>query len=148
VSFFQCDISKEKEIKKLKKYLHSLNLEIYGLVTTGTHVIDTLRFFLKNIAGDIKWVIGNRNTFSHFSPPVDPCVDGLVGFENGLQVAIQSLNIKDYAIFDFNFYGRKGRAVFKNIGRDIEIYQSTESSEHEGFTELADKSVDIRCAYS
>ena len=122
-------------------------LYVYGLITTGTHVIDTLRFLLKDIAGEVKWVIGSRNTFPHFSPPDDPCVDGLIGFENGLKVALQSLNIKDYDLFDFYFYGRKGKVVIKNIGRDIEIYQIRESPEHEGFTELADKPVGIRGGY-
>ena len=41
-----------------------------------------------------------------------------------------------YDIFDFYFYGTKGLAVFKNIGRDIEIYDILDSSEHDGFTEL------------
>jgi predicted dehydrogenase len=110
---------------------------VYGLVTTGTHLIDALRFFLKDIAGEIEWVAAFPNTFSHHHPPDDPCLDGFIGFENGLKVSIQSLNIQDYDIFNFYFYGRKGLMLFKNIGRDIEIFKVEESPEHQGFTELA-----------
>ncbi|MFH1189214.1 MAG: Gfo/Idh/MocA family oxidoreductase [Candidatus Omnitrophota bacterium] len=110
---------------------------VYGLVTTGTHVIDTLRFFLRDIAGEIVWVAGFPNKFEHFHPKGDPCIDAFIGFENGLKVSLQSLNIRDYDIFNFYFYGRKGAAIFKNIGRDIEIYRIVDSPEHQGFTELS-----------
>ncbi|MEK6544021.1 MAG: Gfo/Idh/MocA family oxidoreductase, partial [Elusimicrobiota bacterium] len=112
---------------------------VYGLVTTGTHLVDTLRFLLKDISGDIRWVSAFPNTLNHFHPPDDPCLDGWVGFENGLKASVQSLNIQDYDIFDFYFYGRRGKVVFKNIGRDIDIYKVTDSPEHQGFAELSQK---------
>lgn len=117
---------------------------VYGLVTTGTHLIDTLRFFLKDIAGEIKWVAAFPNKFYHFHPEGDPCIDGFIGFENGLKASIQSLNMKDYDIMNYHFYGRKGKIVLKNIGRDIEIYKVENSPEHIGFTELTDKPVERR----
>jgi len=117
---------------------------VYGLVTTGTHVIDTLRFLLKDIVGEIGWVAAFPNSFSHHHPEGDPCVDGFVFFKNGLKASVQSLNIKDYDMFEFHFYGRHGRIVLKNIGRDIEVYRVEESPEHEGFTELGDKPVERR----
>lgn len=112
---------------------------VYGLVTTGTHVIDTLRFLLKDIAGDIRWTMAFPNNFQHYYPNGDPCMDGFIGFENGLKASIQSLNMKDYDIFDFYFYGRKGLIVLKNIGRDIEIFTIGDSPEHQGFTELSNE---------
>jgi len=114
---------------------------VYGLVTTGTHVIDTLRFFLKDVAGEITWVIGIPNKFRHFHPQDDPCIDGFVGFENGLKASLQSLNIKDYDIMNYYFYGRKGLMILKNIGRDIEIYKVKDSPEHEYFAELINKPI-------
>lgn len=110
---------------------------VFGLVTTGTHLIDTLRFFLKEIAGEVEWVLGLENKFENYSPCDDPCVDFVLGFENGLKVFVQALNIKDYDIFDFYFYGNKGLAIFKNVGRDIEIHNVVDSPEHGGFTELS-----------
>jgi len=109
---------------------------VYGLVTTGTHLVDALRFFLCDIAGEIKWVIGFKHKFENFAPSDDPGINFILGFDNGLTVFVQTLDIKQYDIFDFYFYGTKGLAVFKNIGRDIEIYDILDSSEHGGFTEL------------
>lgn len=109
---------------------------VYGLLTTGTHLIDTLRFLLGGIAGEVKWVSAFDNAFETYSPPDDPCVDGVVGFTNGLKATVQSLNIRDYDLFQFDFYGRKGKVSLRNIGRDIEISKVVRSPEHEGFTEL------------
>ena len=109
---------------------------VYGLLTTATHLVDTLRFFLTGIAGEIKWVMGFEHKFESFSPPDDPCEDFVLCFENGLKAFVQSLNMKDYDIYDAHLYGRKGQASLKNVGRDIELYNVIESSEHNGFTEL------------
>lgn len=117
---------------------------VYGLVTTGTHLIDTLRFLLKDVAGEVRWVAAFSNSLRHFHPDGDPCIDGFIGFDNGLKASVQSLDIKDYDIFEFEFYGRRGRIVLKNIGRDIEIFRVRESPEHEGFTELADEPAERR----
>ena len=117
---------------------------VYGLVTTGTHLIDTLRFFLLKIAGEVEWVSAFENTISTFHPPDDICVDGFIGFKNGLKVSIQSLNIKDYDIFNFYFYGRKGLIVFKNIGRTVELFNVGDSPEHKGFTELNNTPYEVR----
>ena len=105
---------------------------VFGLVTTGTHLIDTLRMFLGPIAGEIAWAAAFPNSLPTFHPDDDPNFDGFVGFENGLKAAIQSLSMKDYDNFDFHFYGRQGKAVFTNIGRRIEIYRVTESAETPG----------------
>jgi len=117
---------------------------VYGLLTTGTHLIDALRFFLKDIAGEVTWVSGFPFPKEHFAPDDDSCLDGFIGFENGLKVSIQSLNMKDYDHFDFYFYGRKGKARFYNIGRNIDIYKVIDSVEHEGFTELENTPSDRR----
>lgn len=109
---------------------------VYGLVTTGTHMVDALRFFLNPIAGEMAWVAGYANEKRHFAPGDDPNVDAVIGFENGLKVFMQSSDIKDYDIFDFTFYGRGGTAHFYNIGRNIDIYKVGDSPEHRGFTEL------------
>ena len=113
---------------------------VFGLVTTGTHLIDALRFFL----GDVKWVAAFPNAKKHFAPPDDPCIDGFIGFENDVKVAAQSLDMKDYDIFTIDMFGRKGRVTFKNIGRDFEIMHVTDSPEHQGFTELDDKNIEHR----
>lgn len=117
---------------------------VYGLVTTGTHLIDTLRMLLKDAAGEIAWVAAFPNAFNTFHPAGDPNVDGFIGFENGLKAAVQSLSMKDYDIFDFHIYGRKGKVVFRNVGRDVEVIPVVESAEHQGFTELAGEPAERR----
>jgi predicted dehydrogenase len=110
---------------------------VYGLLSTGTHLIDTLRFFLKDICGEIKWVSAYPNQFKHFSPDNDSCLDGIICFENNFKISIHSSDLKDYDIYNINLYGRKGMMSFKNIGRDIEFYDVIDSPEHTGFTELS-----------
>lgn len=109
---------------------------VFGLVTTGTHLIDTLRMFLKDVAGEIVWVSAFPNRLHAHAPADDPCIDGVLGFENGLKATVQSMNIQDFDIFNFEFFGRKGRVRIHNIGRDVDIYRVIESPEHAGFTEL------------
>ena len=109
---------------------------VFGLVTTGTHLVDTLRFLLGPTEGEVEWVSAHPNVLPHHAPPDDPCVDGFIGFESGLKASMQSLDIKKYDIFHFDFYGETGKIVLKNIGRDIDIYRVVSSPEHAGFTEL------------
>ena len=112
------------------------SIYVYGLITTGTHMVDALRFFLNPVAGEMAWVAGYPNVMEHFAPGDDPNIDAVIGFENGLKVFMQSSNIQDYDIFDFTFYGREGMAQFYDIGRNIDIYRVTDSPEHKGFIEL------------
>lgn len=116
------------------------SMYVYGLVTTGTHLIDALRFFL----GDVEWVAAYPNRKEHYAPGDDPCVDGMLGFANDVKVSVQSLNIRDYDLFQIEFYGRKGKIAFKNIGRDFFISRVVESPEHQGFTELDESHVEHR----
>ena len=117
---------------------------VFGLLSTGTHLIDTLRMFFKDIAGEVVWVSAYPAAFPSYHPDDDPNVDGIICFENGLKATIQSLSMKDYDIFDFHIYGRRGKAVFRNIGRDIEIYKVSDSIEHAGFTELENQPSEFR----
>ena len=113
---------------------------VFGLITTGTHLIDVLRLFL----GEIKWVAAFPNIKEHFAPTDDPCVDAFIGFESGIKASFQSLDMKDYDIFQIDFYGRKGKISFKNIGRDFEIIRPKISPEHTGFIELNDDEIECR----
>ena len=135
----------DTEIIKLRNYLRN-NLigkikqvscyYVYGLLTTGTHVIDTLRMLLKDIAGEITHVIGVKNYEKVFKPKSDENYEAFLFFKNGLTVSMQSLNIKDYDIFDFYFYGSKGKILLTDIGRTVIKYNIHNSPEHTGFTEI------------
>ena len=66
----------DTEIIKLKKRLdkgligeiiQASSYYVYGLLTTATHVIDTLRFLFLKTAGEIKEVYGFKNSFKNYS---------------------------------------------------------------------------------
>lgn len=109
---------------------------VYGLLTTGTHLVDALRFLLEPSVGEVEWVSGFANDRPHFAPPDDPCVDAVIGFASGVKATMQSVDLKRYDLFDIEIYGTEGRAAVRNVGRDIEITRVRESPEHAGFTEL------------
>lgn len=109
---------------------------VYGLLTTGTHLVDALRFLIGRPAGEVVWVSGFPNAKRHFAPPDDPCVDAVLGFSSGVKATMQSVDMKSYDLFEIDIYGTKGRAALRNVGRDIEIVRIRESPEHSGFTEL------------
>jgi predicted dehydrogenase len=109
---------------------------VYGLVTTGTHLVDTLRFLLGDVAGDISWVAAFPNERPHFAPPDDPCVDGFLGFASGTKAAMQSLDLRRYDLFQVDVYGETGRVSLRSIGRDVTLHRVVPSPEHDGFSEL------------
>ena len=136
----------DTEIIKLKKKLEEgiignilqvSSYYVYGLLTTGTHAIDTLQFLLEGLAGKIHKVHGFENKFGNFASSDDKNYDAILQFQNGLKVTLQSLNIKKYDIFDFYIYGTKGKILITDIGRSIIKYKIQKSPEHTGFEELS-----------
>ncbi len=142
----------DTEIIKLKKKLdkgiigeviQASSYYVYGLLTTATHTIDTLRFLFSNIAGEINAVYGFKNSFNNFSSPDDKNYDAVLVFENGLRVTLQSLDMKSYDNFDFHIYGKKGKILITEIGRSILKFSVKKSPEHSGFTELNQKPIKL-----
>lgn len=109
---------------------------VYGLVTTGTHLVDAIRFLLGDLEGEIAWVAAFPNERPHFAPPDDPCADGFLGFESGVKASVQSLDMKRYDHFQIDVYGETGLVSLRSIGREAAIARVVDSPEHEGFTEL------------
>ena len=110
---------------------------VYGLLTTGTHLIDTLRMLLSDINGDVEKVVGFENVKSNFKPKDDKNYDAVLQFKNGLKATMQSLDMKSYDNFDIHIFGKKGKILVSGIGRDILFYKIISSPEHSGFTELS-----------
>jgi predicted dehydrogenase len=110
---------------------------VYGILTTGTHVIDTLRMLFEKKYGKIKYVIGIKKNNNNFHSKDDINCDALLFFEKkDLVVSMQNLNIKDYDIFDFAIYGSKKKLKITGIGRTIQIKNIINSPEHSNFKEL------------
>ncbi len=100
-----------------------------GLSNTGTHLFDLLRFFL----GEAQWVDASPQ-------PVfgdkDPTVSGQILFENGVLVSLAGLDVKDYLIFEIDFYGSKGRLRVTHSGFDLDYWKVGKSSYFSGYKEL------------
>ena len=103
-----------------------------GLYHMGTHLVDFLRFYL----GDVEWVAGWNNLRAHAAVPGDWCVDGILGFKSGAHVAIQSVNVKDFSMFEVRILGRKGELFVRDLGRTVELTPAAESKQYAGFFEL------------
>ena len=59
---------------------------VYGLLTTGTHVIDTLRMLLNDVAGEIVNVVGIKNSSKDFTPKDDKNYDAWFRYASSLNV--------------------------------------------------------------
>ena len=142
----------DKEIIKLRKLIKSgiigeiiqvTSYYVYGILTTGTHLVDTLRMLLNDVAGEVQSVTGFKNKFGFYHPNDDENIDGVLTFKNNLKATIQSLNIKMYDNFDIYIYGTKGKILITGIGRSGLLYNIIRSPEHKGFDELDHKSKKI-----
>ena len=68
-----------------------------------------IQFLLKDIAGEVIMFLDLRITFqSSLCSKDDKNYDAIVSFNNGLKASIQSLNLKDYDIFDILYIWIKG----------------------------------------
>ena len=135
----------DEEIIKLRKKIKSgvigdiiqvTSYYVYGILTTGTHLVDTLRMLLKDTAGEVDSVSGFKNKLNFYHPKDDENVDGILIFKNNLKATIQSLDIKKYDNFDIHLYGTKGKILITGIGRSGFLYKIIKSPEHKGFEEL------------
>ena len=130
------DLKKKLESNIIGEIIQISSFYVYGLLTTGTHLIDTLRMLVKNIAGDVMAVSGIKNTMNNFKPKDDGNYDASLKFKNGLLATIQNLDMKSYDNFDIHIFGKKGKILISGIGRDILKFKVIKSPEHSGFTEL------------
>lgn len=110
---------------------------VFGIVSTGTHVVDTLRMFLGDKAGEPSWVAAWPVGFDSFHPDTDPNLDGLVGFTSGLKATFQALNMKDYDFMEIDLLGRKGRILCHSLARQADFFPVVPSKINTGFTEVS-----------
>ena len=114
----------DEEVIKLKKkidndiigdILQVSSFYVYGILTTGTHLIDTLRMLLRDKLGEVDKVIGVLNKLNNFKPKDDTNIDGFLFFKKNVIASIQSLDMKSYDNFDIIIYGRKGKIEITDI---------------------------------
>ncbi|MCK5451448.1 MAG: Gfo/Idh/MocA family oxidoreductase [Candidatus Omnitrophica bacterium] len=136
----------EREIKDYMlsgKLGHIRNVSAYytaGIMNTGTHLLDLLRFFF----GEAKWVWTNPEIRGDSQ---DPTLDGCIFFKQGFSCFLQGLDVSDYAIFEIDIYGEKGRIRIKNSGFDLKFWMSEDSPRFSGYKELAEKEPFVKNGY-
>jgi len=130
------NLQKQLENNLIGEIIQISSFYVYGILTTGTHLIDTLRMLMKNLAGDIVEVSGMKSIKGNFKPKDDENYDANLRFKNGLIATIQNLDMKSYDNFDIHIFGKKGKILISGIGRDILKFKVIQSPEHTGFTEL------------
>lgn len=117
---------------ELGKIQQARCLYVNGLRNSGSHAIDLLRWYL----GEVKWVQGWKNPYAAFSHKGDGNVDAILMMKNGTRVILQSLNIKNYSIFEIEFYGTRKATMIRNMGFTIDVVPLRKSHHYTGFQEL------------
>ncbi len=100
-----------------------------GLSNTGTHLFDLLRFFLgavKSVSASPEPKFGDQ----------DPTLSGEILFESGVLASVVGLDVKDYLIFEIDFYGSKGRLRLTHSGFSCEYWKVGKSPYFSGYQEL------------
>ena len=100
-----------------------------GIANSCSHLFDVLRMFF----GDVESVSGwyNKDLTKD-----DPNMDGYLKFQNGVRATLQSLNVKDYTLFEFDIYGTKGRLRISDNGFKVKYWEARESKKYLGYKEL------------
>jgi len=103
-----------------------------GIINTGTHLLDILRYFF----GDVAWI---RSDFAGKTSEADPSIDAYLYFKKGFGVALHGLNVKDYLIFEIDIYGSKGRIRIENSGYSASIWDVIEHPKFTGYKCLGER---------
>jgi len=86
--------------------------------------------------GDVTWVAAWPNAHGVHYPEGDPCIDGVLGFESGLKVFIQSLDMRAYDHFEVRYFGRDGAVVCNGLTRRVDLFAAGEAATRARFSEL------------
>lgn len=100
-----------------------------GVSNTGTHLFD----FLRDCLGDVESVAASP-------APVfgdkDLTLSGELIFKNGVRASLNGLDVRDYLIFEIDFYGSLGRLRVTHSGFDAEYWKVGPSAYFTGYKEL------------
>ena len=105
-----------------------------GILNSGSHLFDLLRLLF----GEVSSVWGVDN-------PLIPCssgdinIDGFIFFEQGLRASIQSLEVKDYVMFDIDIYCSKGCLKITDFGMRYEVRDVVDCPSFSGYKSLSNE---------
>lgn len=100
-----------------------------GASNTGTHLFDLLRSCL----GDAVSV--QASPYPVFGDK-DLTLSGEILFKNNVRATLQGLDVKDYLIFEIDFYGSNGRLRITHSGFTAETWKVGPSPYFSGYREL------------
>lgn len=103
-----------------------------GLYNNGTHTVDALYFLLDDTAA---WAVGVENSLNK-TAPFGTNIDGMLGFQRGTVVTLQSLDNSAYGAHDFVLYGTKGALTIRQYGFRLELLPVKEGVTFAGAKEL------------
>jgi len=103
-----------------------------GILNTGIHMIDLLRFFF----GDVAWVSG---CFDGKASVADPSADACLYFKQGFLVTLQGFDVTNYLIFEIDIYGAKGRLRIENSGFEASFYSMIGHPKFSGYKCLGER---------
>lgn len=108
-----------------------------GIYNGGTHLVSLLMYYL----GPIKKVSGFRNRGNENWTDLenDMNIDGLIFFKSKAVVSIQSLDAKNYNIFDIHLYGKKGSISLIDFGFRFDFQNVTKSKNYPKVLTLGSK---------
>lgn len=93
-----------------------------GIANTGTHLFDILRYFF----GNVKTINANYSK-NKSANPKDPNIDATLHFTNNTICQINSLDFKNYVIFEMDILGSKARLQINLVNNDY-VFQSVQKS--------------------
>lgn len=124
---------------KLRDYIHQGSLGAIqqvscyynaGVANTGCHLFDALRMLLGEARRVTAWYRDDASV-------KDPDMDGYLVFENNVPVCVQSLAVKNYAVFELDIYGTLGRIRIESNGFQLSYWKKHGSKRYKGLSELA-----------
>lgn len=104
-----------------------------GLYNNGTHFLDLVMMF----AGKPIYAMAKKNEKTSWNEN-DINVDGLLFFENGLTLSIQSLS-KNYGYQNVKIFGEKGMLEIGNMTYEIKYCKKINNKNFKNFFQLDDK---------
>ena len=127
---FFSDLKENLDKGVLGKIQHVNFLYTRGILNSGSHMFDLLRY----IFGDIKSIkaVHALNDFDG-----DLTLSGFLRFQTGLPCFILGLNGNDYRVFDLEIFGTKGK-IYIDSSKNLNLKEAARSKRSSGFSELYD----------
>jgi len=105
-----------------------------GVMNTGTHLFDILRFFF----GDVSWVCSHPDKI--LKAP-DPTFDVYLYFKKGFGCTISTLDVAHYMQFEIDIYGTRGRIRIEDSGMRAQFWGTTAHQVYSGYKTLEPRKV-------